>query len=253
MAEIEVISVNKKNVSEHGFFCVKDPRLEGHALKNQWLKKRFDEGLRIKIALHETGGQIGFIEYIPAEHAWRPVTAPGYIFIQCIMFNKKKYAGKGYASELVKECLDDAKKSKMHGVAVFTSDGPWLAGKNLFLNHGFKVIGQCERFELLVHQFKKSKLPEFNDWFKERKKYKGLNLIYANQCPFFYKSINDLAETTKQMKINLKVTELKTARQAQKAPSGYGVYTLINDGKLLADHYISNTRFLNIVKQEQLE
>jgi hypothetical protein len=50
-------------------------------------------------------------------------------------------------------------------------------------------------------------------------------------------------------KLNLKITELKTPKQAQEAPSVYSVFTLIKDGKILADHYISSTRFRNILKK----
>lgn len=34
------------------------------------------------------------------------------------------------------------------------------------------------------------------------------------------------------------------------APSIYATFNLINNGKLLADHYISLTRFNNIIKKE---
>ncbi|MFH1946061.1 MAG: hypothetical protein ABIJ35_02505 [Acidobacteriota bacterium] len=37
---------------------------------------------------------------------------------------------------------------------------------------------------------------------------------------------------------------------AQKGPSLYGVFNLIYDGILLADRYISTTRFQNIINKE---
>jgi hypothetical protein len=51
--------------------------------------------------------------------------------------------------------------------------------------------------------------------------------------------------------ITLTVKKLATPKEAQKAPSGFGTFSLIKDGKLLADHYISRTRFENILKQNQ--
>jgi hypothetical protein len=59
-----------------------------------------------------------------------------------------------------------------------------------------------------------------------------------------------LPETIKGKDLEIDIVELKTAEQAQQAPSLYAVFNLVNDGKLLADHYISNTRFLNIVNKE---
>jgi hypothetical protein len=53
-----------------------------------------------------------------------------------------------------------------------------------------------------------------------------------------------------QAGIDLKVKEILTAEEARQSPSGYGVFSLLHDGKLLADHYISATRFKNILKME---
>lgn len=50
------------------------------------------------------------------------------------------------------------------------------------------------------------------------------------------------------LKINL--TELRTAKEAQNAPSIYASFNLIYNGKLLSDHYISTRRFLNIINKE---
>jgi exonuclease I len=88
------------------------------------------------------------------------------------------------------------------------------------------------------------------DWEKQVSTYKGLNIVYANQCPWVARSIEVLAETAKKKGLKLKVTELKTAQQAQNSPSVYAVFNLVYNSKLLADHYISNTRFLNIINKE---
>jgi hypothetical protein len=46
------------------------------------------------------------------------------------------------------------------------------------------------------------------------------------------------------------VIKLVTPREAQNAPSGFGTFALLKDGKLLGDHYLSRTRFENIIRQE---
>ena len=46
---------------------------------------------------------------------------------------------------------------------------------------------------------------------------------------------------------NIKLTSLK---KVQNAPSGFGTFSLIKDGKLIKDHYLSRTRFENILRQE---
>lgn len=54
----------------------------------------------------------------------------------------------------------------------------------------------------------------------------------------------------KKNKITIRLNEIKSAKDAQNAPSVHSTFTLIKDGKILADHYISTTRFKNILKKE---
>ena len=250
MPDVIIIDVDENNISKYPPKCFLNSKNEGYQMKLKWLKKRFSEGLKIKLLYLETKC-IGFIEYVPGEYAWRAVDAKGYMFIHCIWISPNKHKEKEYGSLLVKECIKDAKKEGKYGVAVVTSEGPFMAGKNLFLKNEFKSIDSAKpSFELMVKIFKKGPLPKFNDWEKQLRKYKGLNIIYANQCPWVARSIKELRETAKKNGLKLKVIELKNAEQTQNAPSIYAVFNLIFNGKLLIDHYISNTRFLNIINKE---
>ena len=53
--------------------------------------------------------------------------------------------------------------------------------------------------------------------------------------------------------LELKVTVLKSAREAQNAPSSYGVFSLLWNGRLLSDHYVSKARFKNLLRREVLK
>ena len=248
---IELINVDENNISQYIPKCFLNPKNEGHQKKFEWLKARFSEGLKIKQLYTEKDGKcIGFIEYVPGEYAWRAVNAKGYMFIHCIWVSPNKQKEKGQGSRLVKECIEDAKRQGKYGVAVVTSDGAFMAGKELFLKNGFTSVAQAKpSFELLVKTFKKGPLPKFNDWQKQLSKYKGLNIIYADQCPWVARSIEELGELAEQEGLKLKVTELKTAVQAQNAPSIYATFNLVYNGRLLVDHYVSNEEFLNIINK----
>ena len=52
--------------------------------------------------------------------------------------------------------------------------------------------------------------------------------------------------------LELNITKLTFAREAQDAPSYYGVFNLLWNGRLLSDHYVSKGRFKNILKNEIL-
>ena len=108
-------------------------------------------------------------------------------------------------------------------------------------------------YELLVKKFNKSAPnPKFKDnWDKKLKKYgKGLTIICANQCPHtirFADKIADMARRT--YKLKPRIVELNTYRQAQNAPTPYTVFAVIYNGRLLADHQISSSRFRNIMNK----
>lgn len=251
MTDVRVINVDLNNISQYPPKCFLNPKNEGYQIKLEWLKKRFSEGLKIKQLYSEKEGKcIGFIEYMPGKYAWRAVDARGYMFIHCMWISPNKYKEKGYGSLLVKECIKDAKKEGKIGVAVVTSEGPFMAGKDLFLKNGFKSVAETGLFNLMVKALKKGPVPKFRDWEKQLSKYKGLSVIYTNQCPWVARSIKDLGEIAKEKGLKLKVTELKTAKDAQNAPSIYATFNLVYNGKLLVDHYISNKRFLNVINKE---
>jgi hypothetical protein len=62
------------------------------------------------------------------------------------------------------------------------------------------------------------------------------------------RSAEDLRDEAEKHGLELKVTVLTTAQEAQNAPSYYGVFSLVWDGQLLSDHYVSRARFRNILK-----
>jgi hypothetical protein len=135
------------------------------------------------------------------------------------------------------------------GVAVVASDDSFMASKDIFLKNGFKIVEEDGKQQLLVKQIKKGKSPSFKDYKKQLEKYRGWNIVYSNQCPWVARFISELDKEIIR-KLNVKIKELKTPQQAQNAPSIYSVFTLIKEGKILADHYISGTRFNNIVNKE---
>ncbi|NNE34361.1 MAG: hypothetical protein HKN13_03940 [Rhodothermales bacterium] len=247
---MRIVDVTPENVSEEGFFCIKTSSRPGFASKQSWFEQRFAEGLRLKILRDDDGHQISFIEYVPAEHAWRPVSAPDYIFIHCISGYRKEHRGKGYASLLIEACESDAGKQGKAGVTVMTSDGPWMASMQVFVKNGYEVMDRRGRFELMAKRFDEQAAdPRLINWEENAADYGGWHLLYADQCPWHDKAANDLLELANSEGIDLCVTKITSADQARRAPSGFGVFSLVHDGELIEDHYISKTRFRNILRK----
>jgi hypothetical protein len=248
---IKIIDVNLDNISLYTPTCFQNPDNEGYKIKLEWLKKRFSEGLKIKLLYIENDKKChGYIEYIPGEYAWRAVDAEGYLFIHCIWIYPNNIKHKGFGSLLVDECIKDTMEQKRNGVAVISGDVTFMAKEELFIKNKFKVVEESGPFRLLAKSFKKGPMPKFRDAEKQLKKYKGLNIVYSNQCPWVSKFVLDINDIVKRKNLDLKITELKTSKQAQNAPSIYSVFNLVYNGKILADHYISITRFQNIINKE---
>ncbi|MBU2649422.1 MAG: hypothetical protein KKA81_00675 [Bacteroidetes bacterium] len=248
---MEIVSITPENVTQHSFFCIRDVNSPAFFAKKKWFDEHYNEGLRLKILQDDDGRKIAFIEYVPAEFAWRPVNADGYMFIHCMFTYSNKDRNKGYAQWLVEDCETEAEKLGKHGVAVMTSKGSWITDKKLFLKLGYKKVDMQGRFELMVKSFNESgPVPTLIDWSQKLKEFSGWHLLYANQCPWHIKAVEALQKVASENGIVLNVQRLESAVDAQNAPSGFGVFALIRDGKLLEDHYISETRFKNILKKE---
>jgi GNAT superfamily N-acetyltransferase len=249
---IKLIDITTDNVSELGIYCIKDKKSPGYRAKVEWFKLKINNGLKIKIAVDKQSKQLGFIEYLPSEIAWRPVKATNYLFIQCIAVYVKDAREKGIGSLLLKACEQDARTSKRTGICAMSSDGVWIANKSLYKKNGFVIADRLGRFELMIKAFNQgNSIPKLIDWKKQQKNYKGWNLVYSDQCPWHEKSITDLKQCAQENGIKLKVKKLTTPGQARNAPSGFGTFSLIKDGRLLGDHYLSRKRFENILKQER--
>ena len=251
MEAITFINVDASNVEETGVVCIKNKKAPGYRAKVNWFKQKCNEGLKIQIAQDEDENQLGFIEYIPSEQAWRPIQADNYLFIHCIATYAKKSRQQGIGSSLIDICEREAREQNKSGICVMASKGAWIAEKTLFEKNGFVIVDKKGRFELLVKKIdKESPDPKFIDWETNLSIYQGWHILYADQCPWHEKSVNDLLNAAMDFDIDLKVTQLTTPEEAQNAPTGYGTFALIYNGKLLEDHYISITRFLNILKKE---
>lgn len=248
---LKIISVTADNVDEVGIFCIKNRKAQGYKEKLNWFTTELKNGLQIKIATDNDGKQLGFIEYIPAENAWRPVNADNYYFIQCIVVFAKDMRGKNIASELIQLCEEEAREENKRGVCVMSSKGPWIANRSVFEKNGFAEVDRKDRFELLAKKFDHNAPdPELMDWTSKQKEYQGWNLVYAHQCPWHDKSVTDLQGAANELGIDLKVSKFTRPWDAQNGPSGYGTFGLLKDGKLLEDHYLSKTRFKTIVRNQ---
>jgi len=251
MKEYEIVVTNADNIGGCGICRYKSGKNEGRRRKLDWLKKRYAEGLRFKVLRSREFGDIGMIEYAPGSHAWRPVEAEGYLVIHCLMVNSR-HKGKGLGALLLDSCLRDAKKSKCRGVAVVTSSDSFMAGSGLFIKAGFVSVESNPPYELLVEKFKATAPdPRFIvDRERVLKRHtKGLTILAADQCPMVPKCVKDIAEAARALGLEPKVIRVTSAKASRELPTPYGMFSILYDGKLIADRPVSGTRFWFIMRK----
>lgn len=232
------IELNTVNIElEHICCAISDKKCtDSYRAKKDWLKKEFNNGYVFK-RLDERAKV--FIEYGPAEFAWVPITAPGYLNVNCFWVSGK-YKKNGYGKALLKSAIDDAKEQGKSGLVTvvgtkkfhFMSDTKWL------LKQGFEEIEKISSgFSLLALKFNDNvENPKFNESVRngECPDKKGIVVYYSNRCPFAeFHAKESLVETAKKRNLPLKVIKLKTMKEAQTAPSPATIFSLFLDGKFM--------------------
>lgn len=252
MGDITLRDATVDTVAEFAMCGYKNVKQEGYRRKLAWLRERFAEGMVYKALWSEDEGAVGAIEYVPAEHAWRPVEAPGYMFIHCICILPKAYKGQGYGHWMLEACEQDAREKGMNGLAVITRKGTFMAGPDLFLQSGFQRVDVAPPdFQLLAKRFREdAPLPSFSDdWETLLSRYStGLHIFTSDQCPYVEKSVREISALAKEeYGLKPQIVELKNAAEVRECPCAFGSFCIVYNGVVIADHPISSRRFSNIM------
>ena len=231
------ITLTKENIgTEHICCAFSDKKCkEGYELKKEWLRKEFDNGYVFR-RLDERAKV--FIEYVPAEKAWVPVNAPGYLMINCFWVSGQ-YKGCGHGKALLQSAIDDAQSQGKAGLVTvagtsifhFMSDTKWL------LRQGFQTVEKLPNgFSLLVLKLMSdAPEPSFKACTKsgECEEKNGLVVYFTNRCPYTeYHVLGSLADVAQSKGIPLKIIKLETLEQAQAAPTPATIFTLFHNGQL---------------------
>ena len=111
------IRITEENIDKEHICCAMSGKQS--LVKKEWLKRRFPEGLVFYRS--EERGKC-FIEYIPAENAWVPIEAAGYLYINCLWVSGSM-KGHDYSTDLLDECIRDAKAQGKKGLCILCAEG----------------------------------------------------------------------------------------------------------------------------------
>lgn len=246
---MEFIQVTKENIKTEHICCAisneKDCQVRS---KKEWLFKRFEEGL---VFLKANARGKCFIQYVPAESAWTPIDADGYMFIDCLWVSGQ-FKGKGYANELLNSCIKDAKEKGKKGLAVLSTEKklPFLSDPKFLKYKGFQVADKAEPSYILYYlPFQEMEAtPKFKDCVKHPVvEEKGYVLYYSAACPFTAKYVPLIEQIAKEQGIEFKTVKIETTKEARQAPVAFTTYSLFRDGKFVTNEILSEKKFLKLI------
>lgn len=248
---MDFIKLTPENIDKEHICCAistnKDPQVLS---KKQWLKERMEDELVFLKA--DLRGKC-FIEYIPAEKAWVPIEADGYLHINCFWVSGS-CKGKGYSNDLLNACIEDAKSKGKKGLTVisspkkmsFLSDPKYLAYK------GFLVADVAEPFFTLMYLpfEKEADIPKLKEQVKvpEIQK-KGFVLYYTSGCPYTVKYVPVIENIAKNQGIKFESIKIDSLEKAKNAPAAWTNYALFYNGKYITNEILSEKSFLKVFKK----
>lgn len=253
---MELIRITETNLETEHICCAISNNKDIQVMsKKNWLKERLSEGL---VFLKGNVRGKCFIEYIPAENAWLPIDAEGYMHIDCLWVSGQ-FKGQGYSNLLLEECIRDSKSKGKKGLTALSSKKKqgFLADPKYLIYKGFEIVDSADPyFELMYLPFEKDAAkPRFKDCVKkvsEESKSKGFTLYYSRQCPFTAKYVPILENMAKEKNAELQTVNLTTKEEAQNAPTPFTTFSLFYNGEFVTHEILSEKKFDRILSDRGL-
>lgn len=247
---MDYIRVTRENIETEHICCAisnnKDAQVSS---KKAWLLDRFDEGL---VFLKSTERGKCFIEYLPAEAAWNPIDAAGWMYIDCLWVSGSM-KGHGYSNDLLSACVADSKAQGKKGLCILSSakKKPFLADPKYLKYKGFAVADEADNgIQLWCLPFSPdAEKPKFRPCAAHpHVDEKGYVLFYTNQCPFNAKYVPIVQQTAREHKIPFRAICIENREAAQSAPTPVTTYALFFDGEYVTNEQMNDTKFLKLIE-----
>ena len=247
---MEYIRVTSENLEKEHICCAISNNNDVQvSSKKAWLSERFADGL---VFLKSTERGKCFIEYLPAENAWNPIDAGGFMYIDCLWVSGS-FKGHGYSSDLLGACIEDSKEKGKAGLCLLAAGKkkPFLADSKFLKYKGFRICDEAENDILLWYlPFDESaSAPKFKACAKKPHiEEKGFVLYYTHQCPFNAKYVPVIEAIAKERSVPFKAIRLKSKEEAQNAPTPVTTYALFYDGNYVTNEQMNDKRFLKLLE-----
>lgn len=188
----------------------------GVNVKRYWNYNRFFKGLHLLIA-YEGTTPVGHIEYIPIEHAPRPVSGEGLTFINCL-YVQPHARGRGVGAALLQACEEKVRSSSNGLAAIANADWP-PAPIGFFAAHDFMPVAEEHGAQLMVKAWDKVVAPHFLPRHYEpltlsHPDQVPIDIFWCGQCPHWVKARDRLVNLAHQYGHQIVIRGINTDERA---------------------------------------
>jgi GNAT superfamily N-acetyltransferase len=142
---MQVVDLSEKYLDSY-LMCLEDwsdEIREVIPVKKRWYDKMKAKGLRVKLALDDTGVVGGMIQYFPIEHAW--VKGKDLYFIGCIWVHGYKqgrgdFRGKGMGKAMLQAAEEDVRQLGSKGLVAWGIPLPVWMKASWYKKQGYKPV-----------------------------------------------------------------------------------------------------------------
>lgn len=246
------IQISNENLENEHICCALSGNADARrcaAAKKGWMQSVFDDGYQFHKL--DAQGKV-FIETVPAEHAWCPLAARGWLFIDCFWVSGQ-YKGQGHAGHLLNIALERAKREKRYGLVALSADKkrPFLSDPGFYRYKGFARVDTAPPYyELLALPLvPEAPLPTFLPQAKNPSvPHKGLSVFYSDHCPHTSKYVALQHAVATKLAVPFHAHKLTNYDEAQKSPNPFSTYALFYDGKFITNEIMSEGRLRKFIE-----
>lgn len=248
---MEYIRLTPENLENEHICCAisnnKDIQV---ASKKAWLADRLQEGL---VFLKSAERGKCFIEYLPAENAWCPIAADGYMHVNCFWVSGS-LKGHGYANDLLSACIADAKEKGKRGLTVIASPkkAPYLSDPKYLAYKGFRVADNAQPFFTLLYLpfAENAPAPKFRECAKSPHIDKqGFVVYYTYGCPFTAKYVPMVESAAKDKGVRFEKILIDSKEKAQNAPMAWTNHAVFYNGDYITNEIMNEKKFLELAER----
>lgn len=231
-----LIKLNAHTIGQGTLPCVdmKNPNSpELFTYNRDWLLDRFKEGM---VIIKMDTPKEAFIEYIPAEQAWKPIYAPGFTFINHV-FVEEDNPKQWLKSELLQTA--ETNNSKSNGMVIVLENQYFNRHRDFYLQRGYLEHAHILGFTMLVKKFRlEVPFPSFTLPITEKTNPlnpHGITISYADQSAFVNYYIHEMKIIFEDMGFDVILHKVHTPEEARESGSPYGTFGVFMDG-----HYLTH-------------